>query len=161
MEEGEARQLAGEWRGLVGERSAVPPEEYLVHALGGLLPDKITASGAVNGVDGAAIVALDARRIFVARPRDVATETGVELTVNTLDLRRTEIAVTEEFVEAPRLTRRRRWLFSDRVQEVAFTTEQSLRNAFAFERTARKDELLARAIAAALGWTVPFSGEDR
>jgi hypothetical protein len=82
--------------------------QALVHALGGSLPDEITASGAVNGADGATIVALDARRIFVARPRHAAPGTGVELRVSTLDLRRTEIAVTEEFVEAPRLTRRRR-----------------------------------------------------
>jgi hypothetical protein len=161
MEEQTSRELAGEWRGLIGHRSAAPSHEHLVHAMGGLLPDELSAAAAVSGNDGPAIVAHDARRIFVLRPREADGETGIELQVNTLEVAQTTVAVTEQFVEAPRLTRRRCWSVSTRDTSIIFATEQALRTAFAFERNARKDELLARSIAAALGWVVPYSEDDR
>jgi hypothetical protein len=161
MDEGKARDLAGRWRALHGGVSDLPYYEHLVHALGGLLPDDLAAAAAVSGEDGPMIVALGARRLFAAMPREAAGDTGVELQVASLEVARTQVAVTEHFVEAPGLTRRRRWSFSAPAAEIVFTTEQTLRTAFSFERQAGKDELLARAVAGTLGWPVPFSEEDR
>ena len=160
MDEGKARNLAGHWRGLYGGPD-LPYYEHLVHALGGLLPDELSVSAAVSGEDGPAIVALGDRRIFAAKPCEATGETGVQLEVVTIEVARTQVAVTEHFVEAPGLTRRRRWSFSAPGVEIVFTTEQSLRTAFSSDRRAGEDEILARAIAGALGWRVPFSEEDQ
>lgn len=161
MDERRARELAGEWHALHGGGSALPYYEHLVHALGGLLPDDLAAAAAVSGDEGAMIVALSDRRIFAAKPREATGDTGVELKVATIDIAQAQVAVTEHFVEAPRLTRSRRWSFSALGGEITFTTEESLRTAFSFENQARKDELLARAIAGELGWPLPWSEEDR
>lgn len=160
MDERKARELAGEWRDLHGGGATMPYYEHLVHALGGLLPEELAAAAAVSGDEGPMIVALSDRRIFAAKPREATGETGVELDMVTIDIAQTQVAVIEHFVEAPRLTRRRRWSFSALGTEIVFTTEQSLRTAFSFERQGDKDEFLARAIAGALGWPVPWS-QDR
>lgn len=156
-----ARELAGEWHALHGGGSALPYYEHLVHALGGLLPDDLAAAAAVSSEEGPMIVALGDHRIFAAKPCEATDEIGVELEVVTIAIAQTQMAVTEHFVEAPRLTRRRRWSFSALDTEIAFATEQSLRTAFSSERRARKDELLAQTIAHALGWSVPRPEEDR
>lgn len=160
MDERKARELAGEWHALHGGGPAVPYYEHLVHALGGLLPDDLVAAAAVSGDDGPMIVALGNNRIFAAEPQSATEETGVELRVTTAEIAQTQAAVTEQFLEAPMLTRRRRWSFSTRGAEIVFSTEQLLRTTFSSEAQARKDELLARAIAGAVGWPVP-SSEDR
>jgi len=157
MDEGKARDLAGEWHALNGGGSTLPYYEHLVHALGGLIPDDLVAAAAVSGEDGPMIVALGDRRLFAALPREATGDTGVELKVVSLEIIQTQVAVTEHFVETPRLARRRRWSFSTPAAEIVFTTEQTLRTAFSLEREAGKDELVARAIAGALGWLVPFS----
>ena len=152
--------MAGYWHGLKGDGSAFPYYEHLVHALGGLLPDDLAAAAVVSGEDEPMIVALNDRRIFVAKPRETTEVTGVDLEVVSIDLARAQVAVTEHFVEAPMLTRKRRWSFSAQDAEVVFTTEQTLRTAFSSERQPGKDELLARAIAGALGWSVPFTEDS-
>jgi hypothetical protein len=161
MDERKARELAGEWHALHGGGPAVPYYEHLVHALGGLLPDDLTAVAAVCGDEEFTIVALGDHRIFAAEPHQATEETGVELKMVTIGIAHAEAAVTEHFVQAPRLTRRRRWSFSALGTEIAFTTEQLLETAFSFQHQARKDELLARAIARALGWPLPWSEEDK
>lgn len=160
MDEGKARDLAGQWLALQGDGPGLPYYEHLVHALGGLLPDDLAAAAGVWGEDGPLIVALGDGRIFAATPREATGETGVQLKMVAIEVARTRVAVTEHFVEAPGLTRRRRWSFSTTAAEIVFTTEQSLRTAFLFDRRTGKDELLARAIAGALGWPVPFSEKD-
>lgn len=161
MDERKARELAGEWLALHGGGPALPYYEHLVHALGGLLPDDLAAAAAVSGDEGPIIVALGNHRVFAVKPRQAAEETGVELRVVTIEIAQAQPAVTEHFVEAPRLTRRRRWSFSTPETEIVFTTEQSLRTAFSVESPARKDELLAGAIASALGWPLPPFENDR
>jgi hypothetical protein len=159
MDEREARELAGEWHALHGGGETPPFYEHLVHALGGLLPDDLAATAAVSGDEGPMIVALSDRRIFAARPREATGETGVELNVVTIEIAQAQIAVIEHLVEAPRLTRKRRWSFSAPDVDIIFTTEQSLRTAFSLERRDDNNELLARAISGALGWAVPWSQE--
>jgi hypothetical protein len=165
MDEDDARRLAGEWRRALDPTAVnpidVPFLEHLVHALGGALPNAVSAVGAVSTSEGARIVVLTEERLFVANAVAAETETGVRLTIDSGRLADIEVRLVEHFVEAPRPTRRRQWSFSSETLELEVCSEQVLNGGFASERSVPEAEQLARKIAERLGWRLGAADDPR